>query len=59
MLRIKVVKYGFVLNISESGGGGGGGGQGLFRWHIWWKVPFGVGGVKPKFRKVPRVVFCV
>ena len=23
MLRIKVVKYGFVLNISESGGGGG------------------------------------
>ena len=37
---------------------GGGGGKDFFDGaHIMMKVPLGVGGVKPKFRKVPRVVF--
>ena len=39
------------------GGGGGGGGKDFFDGTYDEKYPWGVGGVKPKFRKVPRVVF--
>ena len=49
----------FVNDPIGGGGGGGGGGARTFSMAHMMKSTLGVGGVKPKFRKVPREFFFV